>query len=84
MDYEKKSLTQIKKKTFLKGTRSEVVERCANVNKPGMKEHLAFGKFNASAKCWPISNGELRLLEEREIFSSEDHKLANQSKNKIN
>lgn len=52
-------------------------------NGSGVGKHLTFGMFKDKAKCWLISNGELRLLEEREI-SSEDYMLVMQSKNKVN
>lgn len=49
----------------------------------GVGKQLTFGMFKAKAKCWLISSGELRLLEEREI-SSEDDMPVLQSKNKVN
>lgn len=61
-----------------------MAESGADVGKPGMEEHLAFGMLNDNAKCWHISNGERRLLEEREIFLSEDCTPARKSKDKVN
>lgn len=39
------------KKWYLKGTRREMAESGADVGKPGMEEHLAFGMLNDNAKC---------------------------------
>lgn len=49
----------------------------------GVGKQLTSGMFKDKAKCWLISNGELRLLEEREI-SSEDYMPVLRSKNKVN
>lgn len=71
------------KKWCLKGTDSEVAESGADIGKPGMEEHLTFPMFKDNDKCWHISSGELRLLEERK-FSLEDYMPAMQNKNKVN
>ena len=60
-----------------------MAESGADVSRPGLGEHLTFEMLNDNAKCWHISSGELRLLEEREI-SSEDCTPAMRSKNKVN
>lgn len=60
-----------------------MAESGADVGKPGVEEHLTFGMFKDNDKCWHISSGELRLLEEKKT-SPEDYMPAMRSKNKVN
>lgn len=57
MEYEKLIHSGIKRGDYLKRTSSEGVESGVDVGKPGMEEHLTFGMFEDSAKCWHIPSG---------------------------